>query len=97
MNADHHSYNRDAEPNVDTPDDSYKSRLLFMVLLTAARNCLASMPNKLEKNPLKAKAKAWFVREIDRSWPTKLDSVCVEQPHDRARAALIFCQFPAGR
>jgi uncharacterized iron-regulated membrane protein len=88
-----HIHHRDAEPNVDTPDIRTNPDLLFDGVLTAARNAGIDA-NKLEIKPAKGEGKAWFVREIDRSWPTQVDSVAVDAATMTVTSRADFANFP---
>lgn len=49
---------------------------------------------KLEIKPPKSSHQAWFVREIDRSWPTQVDSVAVDPHQMKVISQARFADFP---
>ncbi|ODC02609.1 hypothetical protein BFW38_02635 [Terasakiispira papahanaumokuakeensis] len=49
---------------------------------------------KLEIKPPKSADKAWFVREIDRSWPTQVDSVAIDPNQMKVISRADFAEFP---
>ena len=67
--------------------------LLFDGVLKAARDAGIDA-NKLEIKPSSTKDKAWFVREVDRSWPTQVDSVAVDASTMTVTSRADFATFP---
>ncbi|RBP80538.1 PepSY domain-containing protein [Marinomonas rhizomae] len=67
--------------------------LLFDGVLKAARDAGIDA-NKLEIKPSSATDKAWFVREIDRSWPTQVDSVAIDANTMTVTSRADFATFP---
>jgi uncharacterized iron-regulated membrane protein len=49
---------------------------------------------KLEIVPPKSADKAWFIREIDRSWPTQVDSVAIDAHRMVVTSRADFAEFP---
>ncbi|MBJ7537684.1 PepSY-associated TM helix domain-containing protein [Marinomonas transparens] len=85
--------------NHQTPNQQAKattitnSDLLFDGVLKAARDAGINA-NKVEIKPSKGEGKAWFVREIDRSWPTQVDSVAVDANTMTVTSRADFATFP---
>ncbi|MGO2356554.1 MAG: PepSY-associated TM helix domain-containing protein [Marinomonas foliarum] len=67
--------------------------LLFDGVLKAARDAGIDA-NKLEIRPSSTKDKAWRVSEIDRSWPTQVDSVAVDASTMTVTSRADFATFP---
>ncbi|QRV24276.1 PepSY-associated TM helix domain-containing protein [Marinomonas foliarum] len=67
--------------------------LLFDGVLKAARDAGIDA-NKLEIRPSSTKDKAWRVSEIDRSWPTQVDSVAVDASTMTVTSRANFATFP---
>lgn len=72
---------------------SHNSDLLFDGVLKAARDAGIDA-NKIEIKPDRTGHKAWFVREIDRSWPTQVDSVAVDTRTMTVTSRANFDAFP---
>ncbi|MCS7486910.1 membrane protein [Marinomonas sp. BSi20414] len=66
---------------------------LFDGVLKAARDAGIDA-NKLEIRPSSTKDKAWRVSEIDRSWPTQVDSVAVDASTMTVTSRADFATFP---
>ncbi|BFM47976.1 PepSY-associated TM helix domain-containing protein [Marinomonas sp. THO17] len=66
---------------------------LFDGVLQAARDAGLDA-NKIEIKPDRTGNKAWFVREIDRSWPTQVDSVAVDPNSLEVTSKAEFDNFP---
>ncbi|MFT2112101.1 PepSY-associated TM helix domain-containing protein [Marinomonas sp. 2405UD68-3] len=60
------------KPTTEVPND----RLFDQILATAKSAGINA--HKLEIKPPKSIDKAWYVREIDRSWPSQVDSVAID-------------------
>ena len=67
--------------------------VLFDGVLKAAREAGIDA-NKLEIRPSSTKDKAWRVSEIDRSWPTQVDSVAVDASTMAVTSRADFDSFP---
>ncbi|PYF83017.1 MULTISPECIES: PepSY domain-containing protein [Marinomonas] len=67
--------------------------ILFDGVLKAARDAGIDA-NKLEIRPSSTKDKAWRVSEIDRSWPTQVDSVAVDASTMTVTSRADFANFP---
>lgn len=89
--ADHtHQHASKAET---TPVVNIHPDLLFDGVLKAARDAGIDA-NKIEIKPSKGEGKAWFVREIDRSWPSQVDSVAVDANTMTVTSRADFATFP---
>ncbi|MBD5771674.1 PepSY-associated TM helix domain-containing protein [Marinomonas colpomeniae] len=86
-----HHQNVESEPHVST--HSINTDLLFDGVLKSARDAGIDS-NILEIKPSKGEGKAWFVREIDRSWPTQVDSVAVDASTMTVTSRADFKNFP---
>ncbi|WP_421853302.1 PepSY-associated TM helix domain-containing protein [Marinomonas sp.] len=67
--------------------------LLFDGVLKVARDAGIDA-NKLEIRPSRTTNKAWRVSEIDRSWPTQVDSVAVDASTMTVTSRADFATFP---
>ena len=66
---------------------------LFDPVLTTAR-AAGIDAGLLEIRPAQQTGTAWLVREVDRSWPTQVDSVAVDPQQMRVTSRADFAQFP---
>ncbi|MFM2481007.1 PepSY-associated TM helix domain-containing protein [Celerinatantimonas sp. YJH-8] len=97
-------------PNVESPAAIHNSKLAhvpaqqqyaseqqldsqFDGVLQVARNAGIDAA-KLEIVPTQTPNKAWLVREIDRSWPTQVDSVAVDARRMVVTSRADFANFP---
>ncbi|KUI98738.1 PepSY-associated TM helix domain-containing protein [Vibrio sp. MEBiC08052] len=85
--ADHH-----AKPQ-DTTDVNHALDAQFDGVLLAARQAGIDAA-KLEIVPARTPTKAWLVREIDRAWPTQVDSVAVDAQRMIVTSRADFAHFP---
>ena len=65
----------------------------FELALKLARNEGISA-NKIQIRPPAAPNQAWIVEEIDRGWPTQVDSVAIDLQQQRVIDHVDFEQFP---
>jgi len=85
----HHGSSQMAAPDAA----NHHTDLLFDGVLKAAREAGIDA-NKIEIKPDRTGHKAWFVREIDRSWPTQVDSVAVDTNTMTVTSRADFETFP---
>lgn len=92
--ADHLNHASHQTPSEKQPAEKFENiDLLFDGVLKAARDA-GIEANKIEIKPSTTKDKAWFVREIDRSWPTQVDSVAVDASTMTVTSQANFETFP---
>ncbi|NVK75395.1 MAG: PepSY domain-containing protein [Oceanospirillaceae bacterium] len=92
--ADHLNHPSHKHAQAKQPAEKFENTdLLFDGVLNAARKAGIDA-NKLEIKPSSTKDKAWFVREIDRSWPTQVDSVAVDASTMTVTSRADFATFP---
>ena len=82
-------------PNMSLPntDATKNTDQLFDQILATARNAGIDA-NKIEIKPPRKANQAWFVREIDRSWPTQVDSVTINPTNMKVISRADFATFP---
>ncbi|WP_111639011.1 PepSY-associated TM helix domain-containing protein [Marinomonas shanghaiensis] len=93
--ADHlnHSSHHNMPPKKPAAEKFEDVDALFDGVLKAARDAGIDA-NKLEIRPSSTKDKAWRVSEIDRSWPTQVDSVAVDASTMTVTSRADFATFP---
>jgi len=92
--ADHLNHASQHNMAVKKPTERFENiDLLFDGVLKTARNAGIDA-NKLEIRPSSTKDKAWRVSEIDRSWPTQVDSVAVDAATMTVTSRADFANFP---
>ena len=93
--ADHlnHSSHHNMQTKKQTAEKFENVDALFDGVLKAARDAGIDA-NKLEIRPSSTKDKAWRVSEIDRSWPTQVDSVAVDASTMTVTSRADFATFP---
>lgn len=74
-------------------DVSKNTDELFDQVLATARDAGIDA-NKIEIKPPRKANTAWFVREIDRSWPTQVDSVAIDPTDMKVVSRADFASFP---
>ncbi|REG83256.1 PepSY-associated TM helix domain-containing protein [Marinomonas pollencensis] len=74
-------------------DASKNTDELFDQVLATARNAGIDA-HKIEIKPPRKANTAWFVREIDRSWPTQVDSVAIDPTDMKVVSRADFASFP---
>ena len=90
---DEHAEHKHHSSHVNEPKAPITNEHLFDQVLAVAR-AAGIDANKLEIKPPKSADKAWFVREIDRSWPTQVDSVAVDPRNMKVISRSDFASFP---
>lgn len=88
----HAEHNHHAGHAMETQTPTENDQLFDQVLASARAAGIDA--NKLEIKPPKSADKAWFVREIDRSWPSQVDSVAVDPRNMTVISRSDFETFP---
>jgi uncharacterized iron-regulated membrane protein len=91
--SDEHAHHSHTGSNMNVSTQDINPDLLFDGVLKAARDAGIDS-NILEIQPSKGEGKAWFVREIDRSWPTQVDNVAVDASSMTVTSRADFKTFP---
>jgi len=86
-------YTPSPNTNLVNIDASKNTDALFDQVLATAR-AAGIDANKIEIKPPRKANKAWFVREIDRSWPTQVDSVAIDPSDMKVVSRADFATFP---
>ncbi|WNJ94741.1 PepSY-associated TM helix domain-containing protein [Vibrio ruber] len=93
MSAGHHEHAEHHAKPQDTKGVNHALDAQFDGVLLAARRAGIDAA-KLEIVPAKTPTKAWLVREIDRAWPTQVDSVAVDAQRMIVTSRADFAHFP---
>ncbi|QMV14987.1 PepSY-associated TM helix domain-containing protein [Vibrio spartinae] len=93
MSASHDAHAEHHAKPQDTHGINHAQDGQFDGVLMAARQAGIDAA-KLEIVPAKTPDKAWFVREIDRAWPTQVDSVAVDAQKMVVTSRADFEHFP---
>lgn len=89
-NSDEHTGHREHTNQVIK--NTYSDSLFDQVLYTARQSGINA--DKIEIKPPRKENTAWFVREIDRSWPTQVDSVAIDPDSMKVVSRADFANFP---
>jgi uncharacterized iron-regulated membrane protein len=80
-------------PGMVMPPAPAQAATTFDGVLAAARQA-GITADRLEIRPAKTQAQAWTVNEIDRQWPTRVDSAAVDPHGYRVVDVVRFADFP---